>query len=88
MHPAKGEHDVRPFAPSEKLYTTLHEFGKWGEICGITTIGDLNDAIVADVILTQEALMEKKLGTLAEMIAENREMKFMIINVLAVSDHL
>ncbi len=83
MHPAKGEHEVRPFAPSEKLYTTLHEFGEWGEICGITTIGDLNDAIVAgrlqDVILTQEALMEKKLGTLAEMIAENREKKFIMI---------
>lgn len=83
MHPSKGETSVRPFVPSEKLYTTLQEFGKWGEICGITTIGDLNDAIVEgriqNVILTQEALMEKKLGTLAEMIAKNREKKFVMI---------
>lgn len=83
MHPSKGEKEVRPFVPSEKLYTTMQEFGKWGEICGITTIGDLNDAIVEgriqNVILTQEALMEKKLGTLAEMIAKNRNKKFVMI---------
>ncbi len=83
LYPSKGEDKVRPFVPSEKLYTTLHEFEKWGEICGITTIGDLNDAIVEgriqDVILTQEALMEKKLGTLAELIAQNREKKFVMI---------
>ncbi len=83
MHPGKGEHEVRSFVPSDKLFSTLREFENWGEICGITTIGDLNDAIVEgriqDVILTQEALMEKKIGTLAETIAANREKKFVMI---------
>ncbi len=83
LYPRKNANEVKPFVPSQKLFTTLSEFGKWGEICGIQTIGDLNDAIVAgrieDVILTQEALMEKKLGTLAETIAENRDKKFVMI---------
>ncbi len=83
LYPGKGKKAVSPFEPSEKLFTTLSEFGKWGEICGIQTIGDLNDAIVAgriqDVILTQEALMEKKLGSLAEIIAGNRDKKFVMI---------
>lgn len=83
MYPEKGSKEVKPHVPSEKLYSTLKEFVEWGEICGITTIGDLNDAIVAgriqDVLLTQEALMEKKLGALAEMIAGDREKKFVMI---------
>lgn len=83
MYPEKDAKEVKPFVPSEKLFTTLKEFGEWGDICRITTIGDLNDAIVAgriqDVILTQEALMEKKLGSLAEQIARDREKKFVMI---------
>lgn len=83
LYPEKDANTVKPFSPSEKLFTTLKEFNEWGEICGITTIGDLNDAIVAgriqDVILTQEALMEKKLGSLAEKIAVDRSKKFVMI---------
>ena len=83
IHPEKDARTTRPFVPSEKLFTTLSEFGRWGDICSIRTIGDLNDAVVAgriqEVILTQEALMEKKMGQLAEMIAKDREKKFIMI---------
>ena len=81
--PRKDEKTAGAFVPSEKLYHTLREFDAWGKTLGIETIGDLNDAIVAgsveDVMLTQEALMEKKIGTLAELIASQPEKKFVMI---------
>ena len=50
---------------------------------GFGTIGALNDAIASgkgeDIILTQEALMEDRIGALASLIAENRDKKFIMI---------
>lgn len=82
-YPDKDTKSVRPFTPSPKLYQTLHESALWGETMGISTIGDLNDAIasgrIQDIILIQEALMEKRIGALAEKIAAAGEKKFVMI---------
>lgn len=68
---------------SKKLFDTLKESAVWGEKMGISTIADLNSEIckgrASELILIQEALQEKKIGQIAEMIAEQPEKKFVMI---------
>ncbi len=83
LYPDRQGKELNEFAPSMKLFHTLEETDRWNATMGIETIGQLNDAIVSgriqDVILTQEAIMEKKIGALAEMIAQDRSKKFVMI---------
>ena len=83
LYPNKNTKVIDEFKPSNKLFHTLSESVKWGETMGIGTIGALNDAIAKghsqEIILTQEALMERKIGQLAQMIAENGDKKFVMI---------
>ena len=58
------------------LYPTLEEASECGtHTMGVGTIGALNDAVSAgriqEIILIQEALMEQKIGQLAEQIKED-----------------
>ena len=82
-YPGKDEKEVKGFVPSEKFFWTRKEFDGWSQKVGIDTIGDLNDAIVngriSDVILTQEALMERRIGSLAEQIASDPEKKVVLV---------
>lgn len=68
---------------SKKLFDTLKESAVWGEKMGISTIADLNSQIckgrASELILIQEALQEKKIGQIAEMIAAQPEKKFIMI---------
>ena len=68
---------------SKKLFDTLKESAVWGEKMGISTIADLNSQIckgrASELILIQEALQEKKIGQIAEMIAAQPEKKFVMI---------
>ncbi len=68
---------------SKKLFDTLRESAVWGEKMGISTIANLNSEIckgrASELILIQEALQEKKIGQIAEMIAEQSEKKFVMI---------
>lgn len=56
----------------ERIYQTLRETGELGKKLQVSTVGDLNEQITSgrmnELILVQEALMEKKLGDIAEMI--------------------
>ncbi|MGN0341428.1 MAG: nucleoside kinase [Roseburia sp.] len=74
---------VAPFHPSDKLFHTLNEAAQWGDNMGVGTVGALNDAIasgrIQDIILIQEALMERKIGSLAEQIAAEKDKKFIMI---------
>lgn len=84
LYPKNGDSRVvEEFAPSDKLYRTLSEAARWGDTMGVGTVGALNDAIasgrIRDIILIQEALMERKIGSLAEQIARERDKKFIMI---------
>ena len=83
IFPNKNSKRTEPFEPSHKLFQVLKESSKWGEMLGIDTVGALNDAIaqgrIQDVILAQEALMERKIGKIAEVIAEQPSKKFIMI---------
>ena len=67
----------------EKLFHTLKTSRDWGKMLEIDTIGALNDAIAAgktqQMILTQEALFEERIGRLAEEIISAKDRKFIMI---------
>lgn len=83
MFPNKNSTVVEPLKTSAKLHYTLKESRNWSRMLGIGTIGALNDAIAAgrgeEIILLSEALMEERIGNLAEQIASDRTKKFVMI---------
>jgi len=74
---------VPPFEPQHKMFQVLKEAEEWSEMLGISTVGDLNDCIsrggMQQLIMTQEALQERKLAEIARRIAEDRSRKFIMI---------
>ncbi len=72
--PGREETDKVPkFAPREKLFATLARSNAWGAGHGMETVADLNDRIcegnLAELILVQEALQERRIGEIASDIA-------------------
>lgn len=74
---------VEPFKPQQKLYLTLKESNEWAKMMEIPNVGALNDVIangrINELILVQEALQEKKISNIAEMIKESGNKKFIMI---------
>ncbi|TAH65777.1 MAG: nucleoside kinase [Anaerolineaceae bacterium] len=74
---------VEPFVPRNKLYITLRESNLWAKMMEIENVGSLNDLIshgnLNDLILVQEALMEKKISDIAEAIKEAKDRKLIMI---------
>ena len=74
---------IPEFSEKKKLFHVMEESNQWGQKLKVPTVGDLNECICAgrmnELILVQEALMEKKLGDIAEMIASKPDKKFVMI---------
>ncbi len=74
----KGVWTERP-----KLFQALQESKQWGKTMEISTVGALNEMIAkggsSDLILVQEALQEKKIAQMAEMVAKSGDKKFVMI---------
>ncbi|HAS83673.1 MAG TPA: hypothetical protein DCS43_13630 [Verrucomicrobia bacterium] len=68
---------VPPFTDQPHLFQIFREHKDWGRILGVTTAGRLNhityDRKVEGFIHTAEALHEKKLGRIADLIASRRQ---------------
>lgn len=83
LFPNGNTREVAAFEPSGKLFHTLKASREWGRMLDIGTIGALNDAIAAgrmqEIILTQEALFEERIGLLAESIVKAEGKKFIMI---------
>lgn len=82
--PGTDEPDkIHYFEPREKLFHTLKTSSVWGEMMGIDSVGDLNDAIcsgeIGDMLLQQEALQERRIGEIAREIIERGNVKFVLI---------
>jgi len=75
--------EIKPFEPKPKLFNVQKESTRWGDMLEVDTVGALNDKIVSgginDLILAQEALQEKKIADIAEMITEQKGKKFVMI---------
>lgn len=66
--------ELLPLPPFEHLFKVYQEHIQWGQIVGITTVGQLNQAIVErqadDFVRTMEALHGKKLARIADQITQ------------------
>ena len=72
----KNPAELAELAPHEYLLDVCREHMRWGEILGVTTVGQLNKAIIDkrsdDFILTTEALHDKKLSQIADQIVSRK----------------
>jgi len=83
LFPDKDTRRVAEFKPSSKHFEAMQEATKWSRTMDVSTVGEMNDAIahgrVQDIILMQEALMERRIGELAEQIVASGGRKFVMI---------
>lgn len=74
---------LRPLTDQPKMFEVFREQHHWNEILGVTTVGEFNKACenghTNDLINLSEALQEKKISHLADRIAENPELKVILI---------
>ena len=75
-HPSDPE-KVAPYEQQELLYNAFSEATKWGQLMNVNFVCDLNEKIIydniADNILMQEALHEKRISNIADMISEQNK---------------
>ena len=68
--------ELPPLPPFEHLFKVYQEHIEWGKIVGITTVGELNQAVLEkkadDFVHTVEALHDKKLARIADEIAQRQ----------------
>lgn len=66
------------------VYDTFEEFNEFSSSLGIKTVSDLNqkiiDGTIEEVIRASEDMQEKKLNEIADSIAENGNIKFILIS--------
>ncbi|MCR5467715.1 MAG: nucleoside kinase [Lachnospiraceae bacterium] len=83
LFPDKDTKKVADFRPSSKHFEAMMESTKWSRTMEVSTVGEMNDVIahgrVQDIILMQEALMERRIGALAEQIVASGDKKFVMI---------
>ncbi len=83
MAPRKENPNVLPeFVPQEKLFNVLKTSDEWSKTLNVNNVGELNDSIttgdINELMLVQEALMEKQIAHIADMIEEG-EKKIVLI---------
>jgi len=84
QYPEKtNPHVIPEFSEQKKLFTVFNEFKKWNRILGIENVGALNDIVkegkVGDIIKISEALHEKKIAQIADMINDSEHKKKIIL---------
>lgn len=85
--PPKSENpnEIEEVIEQTKLFEVFSEFKEWVNIIGIPNVGQLNTAIkekkVGQVIKISEALQEKKIASIAEMVGQRRkDLKLILIS--------
>lgn len=84
MFPEKSNPDVIPkFKEQKKLFTIFKEYKNWGRILGVANVGQLNTIVkegnVNELIRVGEALHEKKIAQIADMIVFNKNKKRVVL---------
>lgn len=81
--PKDKTREVAEFTKPMKLFKVQQNSFNWAKSMEIPTVGALNDAIAQgrtlDIILSQEATMERRIGEIAEMVANDPKKKFIMI---------
>ncbi len=75
--------ELPAFIENKKLFNIFLEFKRWGSILQVENVGMLNDIIkagkIGEIIRISEALHEKKIAQIADLIAENPEIRLILI---------
>ena len=76
-YPHPGDPNVLPEEEKQELlYNAFSEATKWGQLMNVNFVNDLNERIlydrVDDMVLMQEALHEKRMAEIADMIKERQ----------------
>ena len=84
LFPSRRNPSVLPvYTEQKKLFSIFMEYKKWGKILGVENVGALNEIVnknqVHDLIRVSEALHEKKIASIADMIAESKDNKRIIL---------
>lgn len=82
--PKKENPNVLPNVPiPRKLFNIFTEYGEWINILGVEDVGKLNDVIenggLKDLVLIAEALHEKKIAQIADLIKNQQPQKKLIM---------
>lgn len=68
----------------DKMFEIFKEHHRWQNILGMSTVGDFNDAVInghsTDLINVSEALQEKKISQIADMIAARKGVRVVLIS--------
>ena len=72
------------FVRQDKMFDIFKEHHRWQHILGISTVGDFNEAVKqglsTELINVSEALQEKKISPIADMISTRRGVKVVLIS--------
>ena len=79
----KTPHQIVRSVVEKKLFSIQKESTSWGDMLGTDNVGALNDCVAkggaGDLILVQEALIEKKIAEIAEEISSRPSKKLVMI---------
>ena len=79
----KNPRELGEFVPSMKVFRELCDATKRSEMLHVSNVGEMNRVIASggatQMILSQEALMEKQIGDIAEQIAQRKGVRFVMI---------
>ena len=83
--PADENHGkLKNVVKKNKLFEIIQEFKEWVEIIGVPNVGRLNEITmlgqIGDIIKISEALQEKKLACIAEMVHKKENAKIIFIS--------
>lgn len=84
LYPQNTEpEEIPPFKEQKKLFNIFKEYKNWVRILGAANVGSLNDIVkkgsINEIIRISEALHEKKIAQIADMIAFNEDKKKVIL---------
>ena len=79
----KNPHQLQPMVEQPKMFDVFREQHRWQEILGISTVGEFNKACAMghtnQLINVSEALQEKRISRIADRIAQNPDIKVVLI---------
>ena len=79
----KNPGQLRPMRRQGMMFDVFREEHRWQDILGVTTVGELNRAILSDhtndIVAVSEALQEKKISRIADHIAAHPHIKVVLI---------
>ena len=83
-YPQMGDINIIPkYIEQKKLFSVFYETGKWLNILEVANVGSLNEKVmnneIGDLIRVSEALHEKKIAYIADMIHEREDVKLILI---------